>query len=124
MTDVSLVLIVGGASFLVVGVLWRVVSWRRDVPALVRRLGSSDPQDRARAGIELVDRGLVRAARPLLERVPGDEDARVRLAVALAVAGRSSEVSARHRVAALRGWAAGELALQGRDQGPEVEPEA
>jgi hypothetical protein len=116
--DVRIGLIVGGAALVVVALLWWVTSRNRAKRRLVRQLRAEDAQERARAGIRLVDLGLVRASRPLLEHVPSEQDTRVRLAIALAVARRQWEPSNASRVARLREWAGAELEQQGQPVQP------
>ena len=112
--DVRVGLVVGGAALVVIAILWWAMSRTRTKRRLVRQLRAEDAQERARAGIRLVDLGLVRAARPLLEHVPSEQDARVRLAIALAIARRQWEPSNASRVARLREWASTELEHQGQ----------
>jgi len=116
--DVSLGLVLGGSLVVLGALLWRSLSRRRAMRVLLDRLGDADAQERARAGILLVDLGLARAARPLLTRVATESDPRVRLAVALAVARRQWEPSSATRVKQLREWAALELELQGQPVSP------
>jgi hypothetical protein len=111
--DVRLGLVVGGAALVVLAVLWWWIARSRRKRRIARGLRSTDPQERARAGVRLTELGLVRAARPLLDHVPGEQDARVRLAIALAVARRQWEPSNADRVARLREWASKELQEQG-----------
>lgn len=112
--DVRMGLVIGGAVLVLVAILWWLSSRRRGKRRLVRQLQATDPQERARAGIQLVDLGLGRAARPLLDHVAGESDARVRLAIALAVARRQWEPNNTTPVASLRAWASTELEQQGQ----------
>jgi hypothetical protein len=116
--DVRLGLVIAGAVLVVVAILWWLTSRRRRKRRLVRELRAADAQDRARAGIRLVDLGLGRAARPLLDHVAGETDPRVRLAIALAVARRQWEPNNAPRVARLRDWASAELDAQGQPVEP------
>ena len=112
--DVRLGLVIGGVIVIVAAVVWRhaVLHGRRT--RAVRGLDATDPQDRARAAIELVDQGLQRCARPILARVATEQDDRVRLAIALAVARRQWEPVDTTQVVQLREWASLELERQGR----------
>jgi len=112
--DIRLGLVVGGAALLVIALVWRLTTRSRTRRALLRGLDASEPQERARAGIQLIELGLPRAARPLLDLVPRENDARVRLAIALAVARRQWEPSNAARVTTLRDWASTELERQGQ----------
>jgi hypothetical protein len=116
--DVRLGLIIGGALLVVGALLWRSLVRRHELRALVRTLGGADSQTRARAGIDLVDLGLSRAARPLLRGEAAEPDSRVRLAIALAVGRRQWEPSNTARVRRVREWAALELELQGQPVTP------
>jgi hypothetical protein len=116
--DVRLGLVVGGIALVVVALAWWWGTRTRRKARLVRQLRATDPQERARAGIRLIDLGLVRAARPILDHVATEQDARVRLALALAVARRQWEPSNASKVARVREWASGELERQGRPVSP------
>lgn len=112
--NVRLGLVVGGAALLVVAVLWRLTTRHLVRRALDRALDAPEPQERARAAIQLIELGLPRAARPLLDLVPRERDARVLLAISLAVARRQWEPSNATRVNTLRDWASTELERQGQ----------
>lgn len=112
--DVRMGLVVGGAVLVLLALLWWLTSRQRRKRRLVAQLRATDAQARARAGIRLVDLGLGRAAGPLLEHLAGEQDARVRLAIALAVARRQWEPNNATRVARLRDWASTELDQQGQ----------
>ena len=116
--DVRLGLVVGGAVAVMLAIAWRsfVVNGRRR--RLRKGLQAPDPQDRARAGILLVDEGLNRSARPLLGHVAREADPRVRHAIALAVARRQWEPVNTLRVRQLREWASQELASRGEVVSP------
>jgi hypothetical protein len=116
--DVRMGLVISGAALALIAILWWLTSRRRRKRRLVRQLRATDPQERARAGIRLVDLGFSTATRPLLDHVSGETDARVRLAIALAVARRQWEPNNATRVARLRDWASVEL----EQQGQAVEP--
>jgi hypothetical protein len=112
--NTQLYLIVGGAAAIVLAILWRAVARHNQTSHLTRRLRSAEePADRARAGNELIDLGLRRAAQPVLKAMPSESDARVRQSVALAVARRQWEPSGADRVAQLRRWAADQLDTNG-----------
>ncbi len=111
--DVRLGLIVGGAVAVLVAIVWRFAVLRRRRRRVGRGLEAQDPQERARAGIALVDGGLHRSARPLLAHVAREPDARVRHAIALAVARRQWEPVDSKQVTQLREWASLELEQQG-----------
>jgi hypothetical protein len=111
--DVRLGLIIGGAIAVLVAVLWRYLTLRRRRTRSTRGLDAPDPQDRARAGIALVDQGLHRSARPVLGHVAGEQDDRVRYAIALAVARRQWEPVDTKAVRQLREWASRELEHHG-----------
>lgn len=112
--DVRLGLLIGGVALIALAVLWWYIArtWRKR--RLIRALRAIDPQERARAGIRLVELGLPRSARPLLNHVVAEQDARVRLAIALAVARRQWEPTNAARVRRLRDWASSELDQQGQ----------
>ena len=112
--DIRLGLVVGGAALLVIAIVWRQTTHHRVRSALIRGLDAPEPQERARAAIQLIERGLPRAARPLLDLIPRENDARVRLAIALAVARRQWEPSNAPRVTTLRDWTSTELERQGQ----------
>lgn len=96
-------------------VLWRRRPVGHELREHVDRLQSFDPADRARAGERLVSFGLGRAATPLLDHMPCEEDDRVRITIALAVVRRPVERKSARRGDQLREWAAEELALHGYD---------
>ncbi len=111
--DVRLGLIVGGAIAIVIAIVWRSLVVRGRRGRASRGLESEDPQERARAGIALVDEGLQRSARPLLAHVAREQDERVRHAIALAVARRQWEPVDTKQVTQLREWASIELEQHG-----------
>jgi hypothetical protein len=111
--DVRLGLIVGGTIAVALALLWRYLVLRRRKTRAMRGLDAADPQDRARAGIALVDEGLHRSARPLLAHVARERDDRVRHAIALAVARRQWEPVDTKPVSQLREWASLELEQRG-----------
>jgi carbamoyl-phosphate synthase large subunit len=112
--DVRLGLIVGGIAAVLLALAWRFLVLNRRRRRVRRSLRAADPQDRARAGVVLVDDGLQRSARTLLKLVAHEPDGRVRHAIALAVARRQWEPVNSTRVRQLREWASGELALHGQ----------
>jgi hypothetical protein len=121
--DVRLGLIIGGAVLVLAALLWRSLHRHHQTHAILRRLEDRDPQERARAGLALVDLGLSRAARPILAHAASEPDARVRLAIALGVGRRQWEPSNTKRVRQVREWAALELERQGQPMtalGPAV----
>ncbi|HEV2309334.1 MAG TPA: hypothetical protein VGU73_02330 [Acidimicrobiia bacterium] len=110
--DTQLYLIVGGVAAIVLAVLWRTVVRHGQLTRLQRRLrDDADPAERARAGNELVDLGLRRAAPVVLQAMPDETDDRVRRSIALAVARRQWEPSGAARVGQLRRWAAEQLGV-------------
>lgn len=111
--DVRIGLIVGGIAAVLIALVWRslVVNGRRR--RIRKRLRSPDPQERARAGILLVDEGLHRSARVLLAHVATEPDPRASHAIALAVARRQWEPVDSLRVRQLREWASQELERRG-----------
>ena len=109
-SNTQLYLIVGGAAAIVLALLWRTMARHRQLSRLRRRLrGAEDPAERARAGNELIDLGLQRAAVTVLKAMPQEADDRVRQSIALAVARRQWEPSGAARVADVRRWAAEQL---------------
>ncbi len=87
---------------------------RRELRAYCRRLESYDPDERARAGTALVKRGLTRRTAGALARfLRHEEEARVRLSIALAVARTNGGRSRRGRVRQLRRWTVDELLEHG-----------
>jgi hypothetical protein len=112
--DFRLGLIVGGAIAVVAALVWRFVVLHRRRSSVARGLEASDPQDRARAGITLVDEGLQRSARPLLAHVARERDDRVCYAIALAVVRRQWEPVDTTQVTQLREWASLELEQRGQ----------
>jgi hypothetical protein len=111
--DVRIALVVGGVVAIAIAIVWRtmVVQGRRR--RLRAGLEASDPQDRARAAIVLVDEGLHRSAHTLLTHVAREPDSRVCHAIALAVARRQWEPVDTPRVRQLRAWASEELTRHG-----------
>jgi hypothetical protein len=111
--ELRIALIVGGVLAIVVAVAWRYAVLHGRRSRAVRGMEADDPQDRARAALALVDQGLQRSARPVLAHVATEQDARVRLAIALAVARRQWEPVDSTPVTRLREWASSELDRQG-----------
>jgi hypothetical protein len=107
-------LIVGGVVAIVVAVLWRYAVLHGRRSRALRGLDALDPQDRARAAIALIDEGLQRSAEPILARLASEQDDRVRLAIAPAVARRTREPVDTKQVTQLHHWASLELERQGR----------
>ncbi len=121
--DVQLYLIVGGASAIVLAGVWRFAFRHHQISSLKRRLRqATEPVDRARAGNELIELGLRRAAHVVLRVMPDETDDRVRLSLALAVARRQWEPTGARRVVELRRWAAEQVATTGQvtEFGPAV----
>jgi hypothetical protein len=116
--SVRIALVVGGIGAVLIAVVWRtaIVGGRRR--RLRDGLRAEDPQDRARAGILLVDEGLHRSAGALLAHVASEPDPRVCHAIALAVARRQWEPVDTLRVRQLREWASQELERRGADVQP------
>jgi hypothetical protein len=111
--NVRIGLVVGGIAALVIAFAWRFVVIHGRRRQLRRALEAPDPQDRARAGIVLVDEGLQRSARPLLAHLASESDPRVCHAIALAIARRQWEPVDTLRVRQLREWASQELQRRG-----------
>ena len=87
---------------------------RRKVRAQRRRLESYDPDEHTDAATTLVKPGLTRrTAKVLARHVEHEEDPRVRLSIALAIARANGGRSRQRRVRRLRRWAAGELVDHG-----------
>jgi len=108
--DDQLYLIVGGAAAIVLACLWRIASRHHQVSRLKRRLRhAEEATDRARAGNQLIELGLRRAAPVVLRAMPDEVDDRVRLSLALAVARRQWEPTDANRVTRLRRWAADQV---------------
>jgi hypothetical protein len=121
--NVHLYLIVGGAAAIVLAGVWRFAFRHHQVTRLKRRLRQApEPVDRARAGNQLIELGLRRAARVVLRTMPNETDDRVRLSIALGVARRQWEPSGARRVVELRRWAAEQVATTGHvtEFGPAV----
>jgi len=116
--DVRLGLVVGGIAAVVIAFVWRFFVLHGRQRQLRRGLQATDPQDRARAGIVLVDEGLQRSARPLLAHVAAEPDPRVSHAIALAVARRQWEPVDTLRVRQVREWASQELQRRGEPVQP------
>jgi len=111
----QLYLIGGGVAAITLAFLWRIASRHHQVSRLQRRFRRADePIERARAGNELVELGLRRAARVVLRAMPNEADNRVRQSLALAVARRQWEPSGAKRVVELRRWAADQLGTTGQ----------
>jgi hypothetical protein len=121
--NVQLYLIVGGAAAIALAGLWRFAFRHHQVTRLKRQLRqATEPVDRARAGNQLIELGLRRAARVVLQTMPSEADDRVRLSLALAVARRQWEPTGARRVGELRRWAADQVATTGHvtEFGPAV----
>jgi hypothetical protein len=87
---------------------------RRQVRAQRRRLESYDPDEHTSAATALVKPGLTRRTATVITRhLEHEEDPRLRLFIALAVARNNGGRSRRRRVRQLRRWAAGELVDHG-----------
>jgi hypothetical protein len=111
----TIALVAAGAAALVIALVWRQAARRSRKARLVRRFASPMAERRAKAGTELVELGLGRAARPILAHVRDEDDPRVRNEIALAVARRQWEPGGSARVTELREWARTELEHQGYD---------
>jgi hypothetical protein len=111
--NLRLGLIVAGVAAVALAIIWRLVVVNGRRRRIRKGLRATDPQDRARAGILLVDEGLHRSARVLLAHVATEADARVNHAIALAVARRQWEPVDTLPVRQLREWAAKELEQRG-----------
>jgi hypothetical protein len=107
------VLVAAGVAALGAAFAWRQAARHSRKARLIRRFASPMAERRARAGTELVELGLGRAARPVLAHVQQEDDPQVKLAIALAVAQRQWEPGGSARVADLRSWARAELEHQG-----------
>lgn len=97
-----------------IAVWWLAGRWRfrRRSRDEQRLLASFDPAQRIRGALGVLDLGLRRrSAAALLDHVATEEDARVRVAIADAVAQHEGR-SRRRRVRRLRAWAADELAAR------------
>lgn len=112
-TVLDFVLIGCGVIAIVVAIIWRAGSRRRQISRFARLLASTDPQRRAEAAIGLTELGLDRSARPLLEHTRTETDPDVRVCIAAAVARRQWEPGGPPGVTPLREWAAAELADHG-----------
>ncbi|MGZ8764987.1 MAG: hypothetical protein ACXW2C_04730 [Acidimicrobiia bacterium] len=112
-TVIDVVLIACGVIAIVVAIIWRTGSRRRQISRFTRLLVSTDPQRRAEAAIGLTELGLDRSARVLLEHARVETDPDVRICIAAAVARRQWEPGGPPGVAPLREWAATELATHG-----------
>ncbi len=109
----NVVLITSGVIAIVVAIIWRTGSRRRQINRFTRLLKSTDPHQRAGACVALTELGLDRSARPLLAHTRVELDPEVRIAIAAAVARRQWEPAGPPGVTPLREWAAAELAAQG-----------
>jgi hypothetical protein len=116
--NVRLGLVIGGVAAVVLALLWRFIVVNGHRRRIRKRLHAADPQERARAGILLVDEGLQRSARVLLAHVASEPDPRVSHAIALAVARRQWEPVNSLRVRQVREWASQELARRGEEVMP------
>jgi hypothetical protein len=94
--------------------VWRL-SNRRRLRRCARGLQSFERAERARAGEDIAELGLRRGANTLLDHIADEDDARVRLTIALAVAGRQQKRAGPRRVREVRAWAAEELVAHGYD---------
>jgi hypothetical protein len=112
-TVLNVVLIASGVIAIVVAIIWRMGSRRRQISRFTRLLVSTDSERRAEAAIALTELGLDRSARPLLEHARVEEDPEVRICIAAAVARRQWEPAGPPGVTPLREWAATELATRG-----------
>ncbi len=115
-----------GALVIAAVVAWRVSArwrFRRRLRAERRRLAAFDRAARIRAGQKIAGLGLRRRnARVLLDHLAGEEDEKVRLAIAQAVDARAGDRSRRRRVRKLRAWADEELAANYQRTRPRLEP--
>lgn len=84
-------LIVGGVAAIVAAAVWAWLTRQGRIDELVFRLHDVDPRVRARAGVCIIDDGSRRAAKELQTFLVSERDARARLAIALAVAGRAAQ---------------------------------
>jgi hypothetical protein len=116
--NVRIALIAGGVAAVLLAVIWRLVVVNGRRRRLRKGLRATDPQDRARAGILLVDEGLHRSARVLLAHVAAEPDPRVNHAIALAVARRQWEPVDARGARQLREWASKELEQRGERVAP------
>ncbi len=112
-TVVNAVLISVGVIAIVVAIIWRTGSRRRQISSFSRLLESNDPERRIDAAIALTDLGLDRSAGRLFVHARKETDPAVRAGIAAAVARRQWEPAAPPGVRPLRDWAAAELARQG-----------
>ena len=107
------VLVSVGVIAIVVAIIWRTGSRRRQINRSTRLLASTDPQRRVDAARTLTELGLDRSARVLLTHVRTEADPDVRVAIAAAVARRQWEPGGPPAVTPLREWAAAELTAHG-----------
>ncbi|HSO95687.1 MAG TPA: hypothetical protein VLV81_06570 [Acidimicrobiia bacterium] len=122
--DTQLILVAAGAAAILLAIVWRFLARARQIHRLERALrGDGQPAERARAGNTIVELGLARASKSVLQMMPKEPDDRVRLSVALAVARRQWEPTRAKRVVQVRAWASEELEQHGRpvrEFGPAV----
>jgi hypothetical protein len=112
-TVLNVVLISVGVIAIVVAIIWRTGSRRRQISRFTRVLTATDPHRRTEAAIGLTELGLDRSARPLLAHARTETDPDVRVSIAAAVARRQWEPAGPPGVTPLREWAATELATHG-----------
>ena len=112
---VNVVLISAGVVAVVVAIIWRAGSRRRQISTVSRLLVSTDPQRRIEASVALAELGLDRSARTLLAHARVETDPDVRIGIAAAVARRQWEPAGAPGVTELREWSANELGVQGRN---------
>lgn len=109
----DVVLVASGIVAIVVAIVWRAGSRRREIGRSARLLRSTNPGQRTEAAVALTELGLDRSARVLLDHARKETDADVRVAIAVAVARRQWEPAGPPGVSPLREWAASELAAHG-----------
>jgi hypothetical protein len=113
--NTQVLLIGGGVAACLLALIWRTLARHFETSRLNRGLcRAEEPVDRARAGNELVALGLGRSALLILRAMANENDDRVRLSVALAVAKRQWEPAGARRVRSVRKWASEELEIQQR----------
>jgi hypothetical protein len=105
---------------------WRTGTGRLAMRHQVGRLQAFDPDERARAGIELVRLGLARSADQLLDHLGNEFDHIVLSAIAAAVSEAPPEPKESSRAQELREWADAELerlAVEDAFMGPDAHRE-
>lgn len=112
-TVINVVLISVGVIAIVVAIMWRAGSRRRQISTFSRLLASTDSRRRAEAAVSLTELGLDRSSRTLLARARVETDPDVRVGIAAAVARRQWEPAGPPGVTELREWAASELTTHG-----------